>query len=274
MTDESRRFLDIKTKDELIDHLSSISNQLSKFVKISENVNWNTDLSPQFHGFIDLLNQLKDVPDKLEQTQVIIQKTFEFIDCIIGEVHDIRIQLEQNFSHESVLKSAVEALDKIPDSTMKATDQILNNLDGITARESEVTEVFNMIMENPAGISEQNLQGIKRIQELFVENQNDHFAIMDALQFQDITTQQIQHVNHLLETTELKLSELALKFSGLGETDIKKILESKEKKTRVFDPQAEYKIKIVEQSFANDLYEKKNDLTQNDIESVISDFEK
>ncbi|MBP7460198.1 MAG: hypothetical protein KBA26_02830 [Candidatus Delongbacteria bacterium] len=274
MSDESRNVLSVQTKDELVNRLRTTIDQLTDFIRISEDVCRTHEMSPQMQEFLDLLNQLKDVPAKLGQAPVIIQETVDFVECIIGEVHDIRMQLEHSFSHESVLKSAVDVLDQIPDSTMKATDQILNTIDSITARESEASELFNRIMGNPDGINEESMTLLARIRELFTENQNDHFTIMDALQFQDITTQQIQHVNHLLETTELKLSELALKLKGLDDEDIQNILEFNGKKKRVYDPKAEYKARVEEQSFADSLYDNKNQLSQDDIESLISNFGK
>jgi len=266
---------ELRSKDELVTKLKNIINVLSKFIKMAEKMIEVGKKNFNLNEFSNLLNTIKEIPDELKHSPLLIEETIKFVEGIIGEVHSIRLQIEKSFSSKNgTLKKAVETLDKIPESTMKATQEILNTLDNIMAKEGDIFDILNELKESGT----QDKEKLEKLETLLLENQNDHFDIMNALQFQDITTQQIEHVNDLLEKTEIKLSKLALKLRGLDEADIKKIIEEQEKnRTRVYDPNAEYKQKEEEQHFADTLYEEqknKETLDQDDIENLLSQFGK
>lgn len=275
---KKKSIIDLKTKDELVQKLKDTINQLNNFIKIAEDLSKTKQITPQMQEFINLLKNFKNIPEELKYAPILIEETVKYLEGIVNEIHHIRVQIESSFTQESTLRNAVNVLDKIPDSTFKATDQILNTLDNIMSRESEMLEIINVITENKEKLGTENIEKVDRLLEVFTENQNNHFIIMDALQFQDITTQQIQHVNDLLEKTELKLSELVLKLKGLDEADIKFIIENAKKQERVYDPNAEFTKRETEQQFADQLYqkneEKKHGLEQDDIENLLTQFGK
>ncbi len=266
--------VDLRSKDDLVERLRMSIDKLSYFIRIAEEIAENKSLSPQVQEFIEVLKDIRMVPDELGSTPLLIEETIKFVEGIVGEVHLVRVQIENSFSESGALKTAVQTLDLIPDSTLRATDQILNTLDNIMAREGEMSEIINQLTEKKSEFDETMQGNVDRLQEIFTENQNEHFAIMDALQFQDITTQQIQHVNDLLENTEKKLNELALKLKGLDEADIRNIIKAASKPERVYDPNAEFKHRESEQNFADELYEQKETMKQDDIESLLSQFGK
>lgn len=79
---------------------------------------------------------------------------------------------------------------------------------------------------------------------------------MNALQFQDITSQQMNHAASLLEEIETKLTQICQVF-GIGSETSEE--ESSDKKERVYDPHA-------------DLYEKKTE--QKDVDSMFEQVKK
>jgi chemotaxis regulatin CheY-phosphate phosphatase CheZ len=84
-------------------------------------------------------------------------------------------------------------------------------------------------------------------------NLNDAFLIMDSLQFQDITAQQMDHAASLLEDLESKLQQVLITFGGeMGEEAL--VAAPSPKKVRAYDPHA-------------DLFEKKT--AQEDIDSLF-----
>jgi len=263
---EERRALELKTKDDLVNNLKGVIKHLNDFISMSENLIQNAGNSIDLDIFKKMINDIKNIPEELKDSPVLIRETINFVDGIVGEVHEIRLQIENSFTSDNTLKDAVQTLDKIPTSTFRATDQILNILDELMARDAEMMDLVENICQSGG---EDKKKRLIEYENLINKNQAAHFAIMDALQFQDITTQQIEHVNDLLEKTEIKLSEFSLKLRGLDEADIKRVVDKYEKRKRIYDPKAEYKDTRSDQKFADEIYKHQN-LDQDDIEDLIA----
>jgi chemotaxis regulatin CheY-phosphate phosphatase CheZ len=83
---------------------------------------------------------------------------------------------------------------------------------------------------------------------------NDAYAVMDALQFQDITSQQMDHAASLLEEIEAKLKNI---LQTMG-ADAKSLTERPEpaKKVRTYDPHADLFERKTEQAVIDSLFDK------------------
>ena len=125
---------------------------------------------------------------------------------------------------------ASEQLDKVTFETEKATHQMLDLIEGITERDTDTAELVDKMLENISDIPEEAKPHLNRIKENAEACQNDSFLLMDALQFQDITTQQINHANTILGEIETKLQSL---LEIIGET-----FEIRDKEYRPHDPNA------------------------------------
>ena len=86
---------------------------------------------------------------------------------------------------------------------------------------------------------------------MMARSQNNAFLIMDALQFQDITSQQMHHASTLLEDIEGRLQHLLSVFDGEAMPEFE---DSEAKKERAFDPDA-------------DLFDGKN---QSEVDTIVS----
>ncbi|KAA3656877.1 MAG: hypothetical protein DWQ10_14460 [Calditrichaeota bacterium] len=176
---------------------------------------------------------------------------------------------------------AVEKLDKVTETTETATagmldliDQILTSLDrvmeGMTELEEsykkrlekekalvlmlaraldgeDVTEAANVETELKNLIDlEMSETSFQTLNDYLLTMQGDVFEIMNALQVQDITTQQIMGANSLIEAVQEKLGQLVSKFADIDdEVDIPR------KKMRAFDPNASYEDKTNVQAMAD-----------------------
>ncbi|KAA3615452.1 MAG: hypothetical protein DWQ05_13955 [Calditrichaeota bacterium] len=178
---------------------------------------------------------------------------------------------------------AVEKLDRVTETTESVTtsmldliDQILTNLDRIMDDMTDVEESVNQRLaqenglilklartldgddETKAADVETELKNLIKIEtkkavfnslnERLSVMQGDVFEIMNALQIQDITSQQIMSANSLIEAVQEKLGHLLGKFSDM---DIEEISKAK---IRVFDPNASYEDKTEVQAAADEIY--------------------
>lgn len=151
-------------------------------------------------------------------------------------------------SHVKV-PEATQQLDKISAQTEAATHKMLDTIEVITAREQDVLEGLKSIIESKSTSKNTKLLSGQLMEKVEV-NINDAYSIMDALQFQDITSQQMNHAASLLEDIEGKLSDIIVVMDGTEEEITKPV----QKKARAFDPHA-------------DIFDKKTD--QDEIDSLF-----
>ena len=185
--------------------------------------------------------------DKIKQELMDISSTINEIVDSYKKLHNPLVESQKD------VPRATEQLDKISEQTEAATHKMLDTVEGITQREEEVINGLGNIKKY---VKDGNTTDIGSTLDDLVqkatENSNDAYAIMDALQFQDITSQQINHAVVLLEELETKLNKILGVLNG-GEEPYK--VEKDSKKERAYDPHA-------------DLFESKTD--QEDIDSLFS----
>lgn len=125
---------------------------------------------------------------------------------------------------------ASKQLDKVTQETERVTNQMLDLVETMTERGMNTADNVETLLEDTDQLTDRQEELLREIQENAAEDQNDIFLIMDALQFQDITSQQISHANSILDTIEQKLQSL---LYMIGEA-----FEVQEEVERCFDPEA------------------------------------
>lgn len=170
----------------------------------------------------------------------------------IKEIVDKFRQLHDPLSESrKTVPRATEQLDKVSEQTEAAAQQMLDKIEKITERDQEVISDLKKIKENPSA-------GANLIDELINKMEsscNDAFMIMDTLQFQDITAQQMDHAASLMEEIEMKLIGIVGVLDGEQE-QVSDSAGTISRKDRAFDPHA-------------DMFEAKTD--QKDIDDMIND---
>jgi chemotaxis regulatin CheY-phosphate phosphatase CheZ len=153
------------------------------------------------------------------------------------------------------LPKANEQLDKISAQTEAATHQMLDMVEQIIDHEEKIVDLAKDIVGyfEQSAVAEKDayLEKATRIKEMAATSQNNAFLIMDALQFQDITAQQMSHASSLLEDIEQRLHHLLVAFDGEATMED---LPTTPKKVRAYDPAA-------------DLFEGKD---QKEVDKIIS----
>lgn len=158
-----------------------------------------------------------------------IAKLVFFISEIVPLLNMIHDNLHQT---NSLMPAAAEKLGKVTDATELAATEVMDIVDNVIKRLNTMTASVDAIegagnnpgtvMEN-AGIIRREIDG----------SQDDLFSILNALQFQDITTQQINGIMSTIDTVNVKINEL---LNGFDEDS----LGAKSLRNVAFDPNAEF----------------------------------
>lgn len=139
------------------------------------------------------------------------------------------------------LPQANAQLEKINSQTEAAAHQMLDMVEQMIEFQeksitlcSEISEFFKRLRSKDREIYREKLN---RISEMASSSQSNAFLIMDTLQFQDITAQQMNHASSLLEDIEMRLHNLLKVFDGEELVDI---ADPVKKEGRAFDPDADF----------------------------------
>lgn len=177
-------------------------------------------------------------------------KNPEMVDKIRRELNELNSSISKMMELFRQIKQPIqESSEKVPNTTMqlekvtqqteKATHKVLDIIESITGRETEIMKLshqINSIIEARALDFPEVRSILDKIQEKADENLQDTMVIMEALQFQDITSQQIDHAVSQLEDVEAKLKTLLVTTGMVKQSDV----SQNGKKARAFDPNASY----------------------------------
>lgn len=156
-------------------------------------------------------------------------------------------------THEKVPQATVQ-LDKISEQTEAAAHQMLDRVEQITQREGDVIQGLEQLKEDADKAQQTSIA--KSVGDIITkanDNLEDAYMIMDALQFQDITAQQMNHAASLLEDIEGRLQAILSTLNGEGTQGDG---ESPKRKVRVYDPHADLFDKKTDQSAVDSIFDK------------------
>lgn len=183
-----------------------------------------------------------------------IQREIEGLAGSIGEIVAKFKELHNPLQESSEkVPQATEQLDKISEQTEAATHQMLDRVEKIVERvensKTNLNQIKTCVDENRVGDIDSLVDGLLEKANVTC---NDAYTIMDALQFQDITTQQVNHAAAMLEEVEAKLRGIMGSLRG----DSPPPPTAKSRK-RAFDPHADLFEKKTDQSAIDDMFAKK-----------------
>ena len=167
------------------------------------------------------------------------------LEQIIVEVNEIqkKVSLMQPYILDSTKKipESNEQLGKISLQTEAAANQMLDMAEDIIDRQQKIGDMAreNLSNLNESAISktEKQYANLHSIDKMSRESHDKAFMIMNALQFQDITSQQLRHVTSLLERVGSRLKKLNSIIAGHNVETEDTVINSK----KVFhDPDADY----------------------------------
>ncbi|MEW5797092.1 MAG: hypothetical protein AB1772_12145 [Candidatus Zixiibacteriota bacterium] len=157
-------------------------------------------------------------------------------DSITGLIFSFRKLQRPLVESREKVPQATSQLDKISQQTEAVTTRMLEVVEQIVQREEEVISGISQIRTQ---VQAGSISGVPQIADNLIrkatDNLNDAFRIIDSLQFQDITAQQMDHAASLLDDIELKLHGI-LDTLGVGDQPA---IDPPSRKTRAFDPHAD-----------------------------------
>jgi chemotaxis regulatin CheY-phosphate phosphatase CheZ len=176
----------------------------------------------------------------------------ELADSINQIIRGIKAAQEPLTESHSKVPQATEQLEQITKQTEDAAHRMLDMVEAITGREGEIeAQIKELRRALPTTYFRHNSRVkliVETIRDKALSNQNDAYAIMDALQFQDITSQQVNHAISLLEQVENRLQDALTTF------DVEAVAAIEPgRKQRAFDPNARYSPNSAQQSSVDEL---------------------
>jgi len=234
-------------------------------------------------NFTDVFNKISDLKELFqfgEKIVPIFQSLIEFMKDIVPLMEKVNKSIAES-THK--MPSATNQIDSVTSATELATTEILDRVDSISNALSEIEKEMGEILEKrkeKEKISEELQKQINFTNEqkelllklyknddidellsvikekLSVLNE-ESYQITLALQVQDITTQQLAAVNHLIESVNNKLSSLVDDIHK-AEIKEKKVDEIEVPDTAIFDPNARYDKDETRQQNVDDIIDEEN----------------
>jgi chemotaxis regulatin CheY-phosphate phosphatase CheZ len=195
-------------------------------------------IKKQFERIDDNLTKLSD---KSMMTHVLVQS-------VINSIHSSRVELKD--SVDGLLRKTGDQLGKITSTTEAATNKILDEAMKIDNDQNTIISKLDTLKLQ--GSSPEFETMINEIKGMIYDNQDSVFNIIQFLQFQDITAQQIKGAYALLQDTEktlLYVSNLVKEF----DTDIEIVLPNSIDKN-AFNADAVFSNKASIQHAIDDLF--------------------
>ncbi len=187
-----------------------------------------------------------DLPTKIQNE---IRELAGSIRDVVDKFRELKDPLAESSKKVPI---ATEQLDKVSEQTEAATHRMLDTVEKITQREDEMIQGLKRIKKLTADLGVADLGTI--VDELIrkaTTTVNDAYSIMDTLQFQDITSQQMSHAATLLDEVEDKLDQIVVVLHDKDMDPSESPRQRKVKRVRTFDPNA-------------DMFDKKTDQTEID----------
>lgn len=210
---------------------------------------------------INSFNAIKGYFDTTKKYMPQIAKLVFFIEEVIPLLNSIHDDLHQS---SLMIPTASEKLDKVTSATELATTEVMDIVDRVIGRLNTMTANLDEI-EKEIAQEKPVLSPIKEkttgIRQEIDGSQEDLFSIMNALQFQDITTQQIHSIGQVIETVQKKLGQLLRGF------DDEAFYLPKDRKVS-FDDHAEFDFDRSKKSqeIADEFMKKADELFMSDVE--------
>jgi chemotaxis regulatin CheY-phosphate phosphatase CheZ len=150
----------------------------------------------------EILQILNDLQSRISVLPNSVNRSYELIQMVIHSIHSSRTELRK--SVDGLIKKTGMQLQKVTSTTEEATNKILDVAERL---DEEQTQIIAIIDNLESTIKQGSVSDdvFTELRAKIYQNQEAAFTIMDYLQFQDITAQQIAGAYSLLSDTEKTL---------------------------------------------------------------------
>jgi len=202
----------------------------------------------------EMERKIAEFSDEVKLLPEVLDKSYELIQMVIQSIHASRSELKKRV--DGLLKKTGLQLQKVTSTTEEATNKILDVAEKLDEDQMKIIALIEELEElTRSGSAESAASMFEEVKAKVYQNQESAFLIMDYLQFQDITAQQIAGAYSLLSDTEKTLvyvSDLLKHF----DTDRRKFDGAIHKlDPRSFNENATFESKHVLQAAIDELFE-------------------
>lgn len=223
----------------------------------------------------------------------VIQSIIDFMRDVVPLMEYVNNSIQDSASK---MPKAASQINSVTSATEVATSEILDIVDSMSMDLSKIkTELgdlkngfFNqrVALEN-FGSQVANLNGhfeklqnglsvdeletkVNSMEELVKKIENDSNNITLSLQVQDITSQQLASVNHLIQSVQKRLSSLMFDLNKQGPIDVTELESNEDSRGATFNPDARYEKSPDKQDLANSLFNSNNKTSQDEIDKLFA----
>ena len=169
----------------------------------------------------------------------------ENLNALIETVSAIREHVDSSIAH---IPGAASRLDKITGETESATHHLIDIVDALSDDDAALTVKLGEFKKIADSLGDPDLIELETdIRELFNKSKDEHSKILELLQFQDLTSQQINYVGLLLNKIEMELLNISQAF------DSRKVAAALSEKKVAVDPNATFIAGGANQSDVDDI---------------------
>ncbi|NOX18496.1 MAG: hypothetical protein GXO87_09490 [Chlorobi bacterium] len=241
----------------------------------------------------DNLNDLKNAFKIGEKVVPIIQSLTEFMQEIVPLLEKINSSISESATQ---MPQASNQINSVTSATELATNEILDLVDKITDNVNEtdkklaefgedhqergelLVQLREKILDNAEAVEivdkiiekDKMTEVIAELRKRIQTVNEDSFKITMSLQVQDITSQQLAAVNHLIESVNKKLSKLVEQINMSELKDEIKELSIDVPDDAHYDPNAKYDHDQSKQDEADKLINQNQKASQDEIDKLFS----
>jgi chemotaxis regulatin CheY-phosphate phosphatase CheZ len=170
----------------------------------------------EFSTVLTRMDELKALFSFGQRMMPIAQALFDFLQEIVPLLESINVSIQES---NSKIPAAARKLDSVTQATELATTEILDLVDKIAVQITEIKGTVEDMRKEGGG--EKFEPSYKSIEEKLDNIEMNTTSIMMSLQVQDITSQQIAAVNHLMSSVQGRLGSLVEDFGNANFDEMK-----------------------------------------------------
>ncbi|MBL8027683.1 MAG: protein phosphatase CheZ [Fibrobacteres bacterium] len=136
----------------------------------------------------------------------------ENLNALIDTVTAIRGHVDSSIAH---IPGAANRLDKITGETESATHHLIDIVDALSDNDAAISKKLDELNKVAVKSADPALSSLADdLFSLFGKSRDEHSRILELLQFQDLTSQQINYVGMLLNKIETELLTISKAFDS------------------------------------------------------------
>ncbi|MCD4651755.1 MAG: hypothetical protein K8S56_08235 [Candidatus Cloacimonetes bacterium] len=228
-------------------------------------------------SFEQAMSQMTEVRKLINNLPGTLEKSQQLIQMVIRSIQSSRSELKK--SVDGLIKKTGVQLQKVTSTTEEATNKILDAAESLDIEQEKIIELIQSVkskFKTQSCIEDDFSQLIKMIQ----ANQETAFTIIDYLQFQDITAQQIAAAYALLADTEKTLRSVSDMFSDFDSESTVKSSALLDVDEKTFNPDATFRDQADVQAAIDEMFHKGDESVEipdptndkeTDIDALFSD---